>query len=55
MATELITENHGIEIKNVLNTVENKVLIVSTYMGMKTCEVLSNIYKNNDIVINNSA
>jgi phosphatidylserine/phosphatidylglycerophosphate/cardiolipin synthase-like enzyme len=48
MAIELITDNHGSEIKGILNTVKERILIISPFLGMKTCEELSNvIIKNN--------
>jgi hypothetical protein len=43
MAIELITENHGLEIKSILNIVEDKILVISPFLGMKTCEELSSI------------
>jgi hypothetical protein len=50
MAIEIITENHGSEIKNILNTLKNRVLIISPFLGMKTCEELSNIVDKNKLV-----
>jgi len=49
MGIELITENHGLEIKDILNTVENKIFIISPFMGMKTCEELSNLINKNKL------
>jgi len=50
MAIELITENHGLEIKDILNTVEDRILIISPFLGMKTCEELSNIIIKNKLL-----
>jgi hypothetical protein len=50
MAIELITENHGLEIKDILNTVENRILIVSPFLGMKTCDELSNVIIKNKLL-----
>jgi hypothetical protein len=45
MAVELITENHGLEIKDMLNMVKNRILIISPFLGMTTCEELSNVIR----------
>jgi hypothetical protein len=50
MAIELITENHGSEIKGILNTVENRILIISPFLGMKTCEELSDVIANHKLL-----
>jgi len=50
MAIELITENHGLEIKSILNTVEDRILIISPFLGKKTCEELSDVIIKNNIL-----
>jgi hypothetical protein len=50
MAIELITENHGFEIKDLMNLVEDRILIISPFMGMKTCEELSNVIIKNKLL-----
>jgi hypothetical protein len=49
MAIELMTENHGIEIKNILERTSERILIVSPFLGMKTCEELANYIEKNTL------
>ena len=43
MPVELITNNHGDEIRQIFNSTTNEILIISPFMGKKTCEELASI------------
>lgn len=49
MAVELITKNHGEEVKDILDSTKGKVLIISPFMGENTCKELSNVISKNDL------
>jgi phosphatidylserine/phosphatidylglycerophosphate/cardiolipin synthase-like enzyme len=45
MSIELITENHGQEIKGILLSTQNTIKIISPFMARTTCEELAKIIK----------
>jgi len=49
MSIELIAENHGDEIKDLLLSSKDNLYIISPFMGMSTCKELSNIITANKL------
>jgi hypothetical protein len=47
MAVELITENHGLEMDNLFKSTNRRILIISPFLGLKTCEKLANAITDN--------
>ena len=48
MPIELITHNHGLEIRSVFDSATNNISIISPFLGRKTCEQLAERISNND-------
>ncbi|GMO42103.1 MAG: hypothetical protein Ta2F_18100 [Termitinemataceae bacterium] len=49
MSIDLITEKHGLEIMSILSQSQENILIISPFLGRKTCEELSKVIISNGL------